>query len=314
MRSIPAILAIILTLAACGSPVDDDREPDLGNIEVLALLLELEEGAMERWRTGDPGGFVELASPADFSYFDPALESRLDGKKAFKEYLEPLWGEIGYEGSEFVNPKVQVHGYAAVLTYNYISTVALEDGTPWRTPWNVTEVYARSGGRWEMIHSHFTVNGSEKPEKLDLRHPGETAEKGVDDLLHTLLSLEEAAMKRWRSGDPQGFLELSAPEVTYFDPSVEGRIDGLDRLRVHYSPIAGAVRYDNSTFADSRVQRHGDLAVLTFNYLASNTDPAGEPAAGTRWNITEVFARFGDDWKIVHTHRSYTRGVRPPAE
>lgn len=301
MKSILAIFTILLLAASC-SPPREEEAPALNNVEVLARLMELEQAAMERWRNGDPGAYLELTSPADYSYYDPALETRLDGKKALEAYYEPLFGEISYEGSEFVNPKVQVHGYAAVFTYNYISSGSLEDGTPWRTPWNVTEVYARSRGRWEMVHSHFTVTGSRKPEKLELPSPPESAAPREGDLLHTLLALEETAMDRLGSGDLQGFLELCAPEVTYFDPATEGRIDGLDRLRVHEASLD----YGGPVITDPRVQRHGDLAVLTFNHLSAET--------GTAWNTTEVYARFGDNWKIVHTHRSYVKGARPPVD
>jgi len=45
-----------------------------------------------------------------------------------------------------------------------------------------------------------------------------------------ILALEKEALRRWCDGDPSGFLELSAPDVVYFDPSLERRLDGLDAL------------------------------------------------------------------------------------
>lgn len=37
-----------------------------------------------------------------------------------------------------------------------------------------------------------------------------------------VIALERAALDRWGKGDPKGFLEIYAPEVTYFDraPSI----------------------------------------------------------------------------------------------
>jgi hypothetical protein len=32
----------------------------------------------------------------------------------------------------------------------------------------------------------------------------------------------------------------------------------------------------------------------------------GAPAARTRWNVTEVYEHSSGDWKIVHSHFSYT--------
>ena len=48
---------------------------------------------------------------------------------------------------------------------------------------------------------------------------------------HEVVRMERAALKRWLNGDPSGFLEISAPDVVYFDPFTERRIDGLDALK-----------------------------------------------------------------------------------
>jgi hypothetical protein len=45
----------------------------------------------------------------------------------------------------------------------------------------------------------------------------------------TIVALERGALDRWGRGDPQGYLDLYAREVTYFDPMREKRIDGVDR-------------------------------------------------------------------------------------
>jgi hypothetical protein len=42
---------------------------------------------------------------------------------------------------------------------------------------------------------------------------------------------------RWCKGDPDGFLEISAPNVVYFDPFLERRIDGLDALTRYYDAL-----------------------------------------------------------------------------
>ena len=39
----------------------------------------------------------------------------------------------------------------------------------------------------------------------------------------TVLAMERAALDRWCQGDPSGFLEITAPEVVYFDPERPGR-------------------------------------------------------------------------------------------
>ena len=54
-----------------------------------------------------------------------------------------------------------------------------------------------------------------------------------------IIAIERAALDRWGRGDPQGYLETYADEVTYFDPVAATRIDGLDAMKAYYAPFAG---------------------------------------------------------------------------
>ena len=116
-----------------------------------------------------------------------------------------------------------------------------------------------------------------------------------------IIALEKAALVRWGKGDPDGFLEISAPDVVYFDPYQEMRIDGLDALTRYYESIRGQVYFDRFELLNPRVHLLGNLAVLTFNYVSYT----GEQAS--RWNCTEAYRREQDGrWLIVQTHWSYT--------
>ncbi len=55
----------------------------------------------------------------------------------------------------------------------------------------------------------------------------------------TIVSMEQAALERWGKGDPGGFLEISAPDVVYFDPYRERRVDGLQALTALYQTLWG---------------------------------------------------------------------------
>ncbi len=114
-------------------------------------VIELECAALVRWGMGDPDGFLELCAP-DVVYFDPGLERRLDGREAMAKYYEGIRGQVHFDRFELINPLVQVVGDAAVLTFNYASYVG--QGEPSR--WNCTEVYRRTGTRWEIIQTHWS--------------------------------------------------------------------------------------------------------------------------------------------------------------
>jgi ketosteroid isomerase-like protein len=123
----------------------------------------------------------------------------------------------------------------------------------------------------------------------------------------TIVGLERAALDRWGKGDPSGYLEIMAPEVTYFDPNQEKRIDGLEAMQRMLAPIAGKVSVSRFDMIDPRVQQHGNVALLTFNLVSYQTQPDGGDKAVARWNSTETYAIVDGQWRIIHSHWSYIK-------
>lgn len=121
------------------------------------------------------------------------------------------------------------------------------------------------------------------------------------DVAATIIAMERAALDRWGNGDPSGFLEISAPDVVYFDPLQPRRLDGIAALTVLYESIRGQVHVDRYELINPNVQLGSDLAVLTFNYVSW----VGKKEH--RWNCTEVYRRAADRWRIIQTHWSLTQ-------
>ncbi len=121
------------------------------------------------------------------------------------------------------------------------------------------------------------------------------------DISSTILAMECAALDRWIHGDPSGFLEITAPEVVYFDPYCAKRIDGLNALTAIYEELRGQILLDRYELLNPLVQVVGDAAVLTFNYVSYKGKEED------RWNCTEVYRRDNDRWQIMQTHWSYTQ-------
>ena len=118
----------------------------------------------------------------------------------------------------------------------------------------------------------------------------------------TIIGLEKAALEHWCQGDPTAFLELSAPDVVYFDPFLERRLNGIDELTKLYLPLNGQVNAEHFEMIDPVVQATDKMAVLTFNFRSQ----AGEKLH--KWNCTEVYRLEADGkWKIVQTHWSLTK-------
>jgi len=115
-------------------------------------VLNLERGALERWRKGDPSGFLEISAD-ETTYFDPMLERRIDGLPALNKYYESVRGQVAFDSGEMLNPHVEQVGEVAVLTFNYLSHGGNADGERW----NCTEVYRRKTNGWRIIQTHWSL-------------------------------------------------------------------------------------------------------------------------------------------------------------
>jgi len=128
-----------------------------------------------------------------------------------------------------------------------------------------------------------------------------------------VIAVERAALDRWIRGDPQGFLDAYASEVTYFDPTTDGRVDGLDAMKQLIGPLAGKFKIDRYEMVNPKVQGHGGFAVLTYNVVNYRRRPDGSEKASARWNSTAVFRRIDGRWRTIHSHWSLTKPERDRA-
>lgn len=312
-------LTVFALSMACSKPpreagsIAPDQEPS-ETPSVEEHLIALEESALHRWRQGDPSGFLDLIAD-DYTYFDDLRDQRVDGKEAITAIYEALRGTINFPRFELIQPRAQVFGDLAVLTFDFRSFGPKDDGAEQVTSnWHTTEVFASQGPEWRLISTHWSPTGPDleklaaagmlptEPQDVADRVPGPV--QGDAEL--EVLALERAALDRWGDGDPGGFIELVSEDYTYFDPSLERRIDGADRLREYLERIRGKVSIDRDEIIEPRVQVVGEAAVLTFNYKSYDTQPDGSETLGAHWNSTEVYAREGEGWRLVSTHWSYT--------
>lgn len=118
--------------------------------ETLTVVLALERAALDRWGKGEPGGYLAI-SAHDVSYFDPIHPRRIDGLDALTKYYDPIRGQIQIIQDDIVEPRVQLYGDVAVLSFHYFS-----QGSEGRKKWNCTEVYARDPDGWRIVHTHWS--------------------------------------------------------------------------------------------------------------------------------------------------------------
>jgi len=83
----------------------------------------------------------------------------------------------------------------------------------------------------------------------------------ADDSPESIIALERGALDRWGKGDPKGYYELMAAGETYFDPTTEKRVDGIEPLMAHIAPFDGKIAIEHYEMIDPKVQRDGSPAL-----------------------------------------------------
>jgi hypothetical protein len=141
------ILALSIAAAFAGAAVQAVAGPD-----TAAEIIALERKTLDGWIQGNPEPAL-AASDADITYFHVMTEKRLDGLPAFKSLVEPYKGRPLYDSYEMLDPKVQLAGDAAVLTY-----VLVQRFGSMVSRWNATQVYQRKPDGWRVIHTHYSQN------------------------------------------------------------------------------------------------------------------------------------------------------------
>jgi len=144
LKQIVLFLAAATLLAGGLAAADSDAE-------IARQILALERRAMDGWQKGDPGPALEI-SDREITYFHVMTDRRLDGLPALEALYQAYRGTPLFDSYEMLDPKVQVSGDVAVLTYNFVR----RNGTA-ASRWNATQVYQRKKEGWRVIHSHWSM-------------------------------------------------------------------------------------------------------------------------------------------------------------
>jgi len=288
---------------------EERTSAEAGN--VAETVIGIERAALERWSRGDPAGLLRT-SAEDCSLFDPFNEERLDGYAAVRRHYEGRLRRASSAGFEMIGARVQVFGEAAVLTYNLRGFAPDErDTATGRTRWHVTAVYGLAEGQWRRVSTHRSFTDSTLRWMAAHGRLGAQPAEVEDDSIapawnDPVFAMTRAALDRWGHGVPEGFTEIMAEDYTYFNPSLETRLDGRATVRTYYEPVRGKISVDRWEYVEPRVRRVGDIAVLTFRLTSYARGAGGRETQGTFWQTTEIYHLSEGRWWLVSTHWSYT--------
>jgi len=138
-------LVFILTTSLIGQNTKNSVE-----VEVIALTYKLWKAENEH----DMATRNKYVSD-DYTEFSQAFSTRVDGKN--KNFTLSDAGSSGSTSlaDEMLNPKVQVYGDVAVLTYNFAGVRKDNNGNTINIKAKSTRVYVKTNGDWKLVHANF---------------------------------------------------------------------------------------------------------------------------------------------------------------
>ena len=127
------------------------------NEDVARAVIAREKASVEAWQRKDKAFYADLLAD-DATFFgamNPYLET--DPKENFLPKFEQYAEMFKTLDFQMYNPRVQVYGDTAILTYNSAQTVNV-GGRVLNYTGKVTSVYVRQGGAWRVVHAHESMN------------------------------------------------------------------------------------------------------------------------------------------------------------
>jgi len=153
------ILLVVMAAAAGGAsfPLASHTATGTPSQDVVNQVIAREKAAFEAWQRKDKAFYADYWGD-DFTEFLPhspylATDPKANLLPRFEQLTE-RWKIVDFQ---MYNPRVQVYGDVAVLTY----TEAVEGryhGQPVSYTGKATMVYVKQGGAWRGVHYHESAN------------------------------------------------------------------------------------------------------------------------------------------------------------
>jgi ketosteroid isomerase-like protein len=150
-------LSAVMFTALKGQAAD----PPPSQQAVAAQIIAREKASFDAWQRKDKAFFADFLADDStlFGSMNPYLET--DPKVNFLPKFEQYVEMFKINDFSMYNPRVQVYGDTAVLTYNSSTSVTF-GGQPMNYTSKVTSVYVKQGNTWRMVHGHESMNPSPK--------------------------------------------------------------------------------------------------------------------------------------------------------
>ncbi|MFJ8141239.1 YybH family protein [Streptomyces sp. NPDC096013] len=123
--------------------------------------------------------------------------------------------------------------------------------------------------------------------------------------IQTLVDFEQQIQWRWTDGDPTGYMDALAEDVTYVDPLAEHFLVGREAVLAHFKRIHSGGRSSRQEYKNEIARPLSDTEVLlVFNFTTFRPDDTGEEQEFLAWNMSLIFRKTDSQWQLTHGHLS----------
>ena len=117
-----------------------------------------------------------------------------------------------------------------------------------------------------------------------------------DEAIAAIMEKIEKANDAWSNGDPMGFLENAAQDITWMDDLMAPTpVNGYEALEAYLANFKGMIPAHEMQLSDFLFQFYDDIVIVTYHYqgeLDGNLLP--------KWKVTSVFRYADGNWLSVH--------------
>ncbi|MEU6230923.1 nuclear transport factor 2 family protein [Streptomyces sp. NPDC047042] len=130
------------------------------------------------------------------------------------------------------------------------------------------------------------------------------------EAVESLVEFEKSIQWQWSSGDPTGYMDALAEDVTYFDPLAEHLLVGREAVREHWKRIYADASITRQEYLNEVARPLSDDEVLlAFNFKTYQQDDNGEEKLFLSWDMSLIFRKTGGKWQVAHGHLSLSNSL-----
>jgi uncharacterized protein (TIGR02246 family) len=156
-KQLLSLIVVLVVLASGLFYITKGTFAEANQQAIAAQVIAREKASVEAWQRKDKAFFADFMTD-DATYFapmNPYLQT--DAKANFLPKFEQYVEQFKFLDHQMYNPRVQVYGDTAILTYNGSFTISMS-GQPINYTAKMTSVYVKQGNTWRVVHGHESMN------------------------------------------------------------------------------------------------------------------------------------------------------------